>query len=409
MVPKKETKAVFVEIKLGAGSRYENKKNQGIAHFMEHMAFKGTKKRPTPLDISKEVDGVGGYINAYTGSDITGYEINLQSEKIELALDILSDMLINSKLDKNEIKKEKGVVLEEYKKVHDDPSRFAGLKFDELFYGDTPLGRLTLGTLETIKSIDRERILNFYKTFYNSDNIVIAIGGNINMEKTKKLLKKYFGSVKGKTLETFEKNHIVQRQPLIKIHKKDFKQSTLFMGFRSFGRGHKDRHIRQIILKVLGGYMSSKLFMEIREKKGLAYVISTWLDSLADTGCFGIYGGFDHNKIPDALKEVFKILRDAKQKGFKPEEIKMAKENTIGKLALSLEGAAGWASNIADNELYGLPIETPDEIIRETKKVTNTDIKRVARQIFRPENFNMVIVGPIDPREEKKYLDLIKL
>jgi predicted Zn-dependent peptidase len=155
--------------------------------------------------------------------------------------------------------------------------------------------------------------------------------------------------------------------------------------------------------------MSSKLFIEVREKKGLAYSINAWADSYAETGCFGISGGFDPKKVSEALKEIFKLLRQAKDKGFSPAEIKMAKENSIGSLILSLERAGGWASGIASDELYGLPFETPEETIRRIKKVTNADIKRVARETFKPENFNMVIVGPTDPKEEKKYLDLIKL
>lgn len=410
MVPKKETKAVFVEVIFGTGSRYENKEINGIAHFMEHMAFKGTKKRPTSLNITKEIDGVGGMINAYTGADITGYMIELQSEKIELAFDVLSDMLMNSKLEEKEINKEKGVILEEYKMGVDEPDYFANLKIDELLYGEnTPLGRWTLGTPQTINGINRQKILDFQKQFYNPDNIVIAIGGNLNQEKTKKMLQKYFGKIKGKTCATFEKNNIIQRNPLIKIYKKDIEQAKINIGFRSFGRGNKNKYTRNIIAKILGGYMSAKLFTEIREKKGLAYSVHSLIDVYAETGCLGISGGFDPKKVIEALKEIFKLLRQAKDKGFTPAEIKMAKENSIGRLILSLEGAGGWASNLASNELYGLPIETPDEIIKKTNKVTNTDIKRVARELFKPDNFNMVIVGPIDSKEEKKYLDLVKL
>jgi len=186
-------------------------------------------------------------------------------------------------------------------------------------------------------------------------------------------------------------------------------QAKLVMGFRSFDRGHKDIYIRSVLYRILGGYMSSKLFIEVREKRGLAYTVRSWVDAYAETGCFGVSGGFDPKKVPEALKEIFKLIRQAKSKGFTPAEIKMAKENKIGSLVLSLEGAGGWASSIALDELYGLPIETPDEIIKRTNKVTNADLKRVAREIFKPENFNMVIVGPIDPKEEKKYLDLVKL
>ena len=172
----------------------------------------------------------------------------------------------------------------------------------------------------------------------------------------------------------------------------------VILGFRSFGRNHKDRYVRKILAKTLGGYMSSRLFMEIREKKGLAYDIYAWSDSYLEVGALGVSGGFSPAKTQDAMVEIFKILRDIKKNGCKSNEIKMAKENSIG-----------WASGLASNLLYDLPLEMPDEIIEKTKKVRNKDIIRVAREIFRPENLNIVIAGPIDPKEEKKYRKLIKL
>jgi predicted Zn-dependent peptidase len=409
MVPKKETKVVKLEIIFGVGSRYETKEIGGIAHFLEHMAFKGTKNRPTMLDITREIDQVGGSWNAYTDEDRTGYYIALRSEKIELAFNILSDMLLNSKYDKKEIDKEKGVILEEIKMYNDEPFSYARLNFQKLVYGNTPLGRDALGEIETVKAINRKKILDFKADFYSPNNMVIAVGGNINQTEIKKLVKKYFGKLKGKTCKTFERNNIIQRDPMIKIYKRDIEQSNLIMGFRSFGRGGKDEYTRNILTKILGGYMSSKLFIEVREKRGLAYDVRSWVEAYTETGCFGVLGGLNPHKPPEALKEIFKIFRQTKNKGFTPAEIKMAKENSIGRLVMSLEGAGGWSTSIAEDELFGLPVETPDEIIKRINKVTNSDIKRLAREIFRPENFNMVIVGPTDPKQEKKYLDLIKL
>uniref|UniRef100_A0A7C4R5Q3 Insulinase family protein n=1 Tax=candidate division CPR3 bacterium TaxID=2268181 RepID=A0A7C4R5Q3_UNCC3 len=410
MVPRKETEAVFFEVLCGVGSRYETDDIAGISHFLEHMAFKGTKKRAGTLDISKEIDQVGGTFNAFTYDDLTAYFIKLHSDKIELAIDIISDMLINSKLEEKEIDKEKGVILEEYKMGIDDPDYFAVIKIEELLYGkDTPLGRWIMGKTETIKAINRKKIIDFKNKFYNPDNMVIAIGGNINQTEVKKLLEKYFGKIKGKTKESFKKNHTTQPNPQIEIYKKPIEQAKVIIAFRSFGRDHKDRYVRGIISKILGGYMSSKLFMEIREKKGLAYNIRTYTDAYEEIGCLGIVGGFVPEKVPEALKETIKLVNQAKEKGFTQEEIKMAKENSIGKLALSLESASEWAEGIAVNVLYGIPIETLDEMESNINKVTNQDIKRVAKEIFQPENFNMVVVGPIDEKKKNEYLKLIKL
>lgn len=412
LVPKKETRAIYVEAMFKVGSRYETDDIRGMSHFLEHMAFKGTKKRPTALDITKEIDQYGGVYNAYTGLDITGYWAKLPSEKIELAIDLISDILVNSKLDEKELNKEKGVILEEMKMYEDNPGAFADIKFHELIFGNTPLGQDTIGTRETVSAINRKMMVDFKSRFYKTNNMVIAIGGNINITKTKKLLEKYFGKIKGEIEDSYEKNHIIQRCPNIKIYnRKDSQQAKLMLGFRSFGResDDKDRNARALLSRILGSYSSSILFNEIREKRGLSYDIGCGISSFDETGALIIGGGFDVKKLPEAMRVICKVLRDAKNKGFQTKDIQRGKNNKIGQLELSLEVAGNWASALASNELYGMPIEIPKEIIKKTKSVTNADIKRIAKQIFRPENFNMVIVGPIDPREEKKYLDLIKL
>jgi len=412
MVPKHETRAIYFEAMFKVGSRYENDELRGISHFLEHMAYKGTKKRPTAMDISKEVDQHGGFTNAYTGLDITAYWVKLPSEKLELAIDIISDILINSKLDEKVLNKEKGVILEEIKMHNDNPDFFAAIKFHELIFGDTPLGKDIAGAEEDVKSMNREKMLEYKNKFYKTNNMIIAIGGNFSVEKTKKLLKRYFGKIKGKIEDNYKENHIIQECPIAKIYtRKDTQQAKLLLGFRSFGRNgsEKDRYARGLLARALGYYMSSILFVEIREKRGLSYDIGCDVSSFDETGDFEIGGGFAVNKIPEVLKVVCSILKDIKKKGLEAKELKMAKSHQIGQINLNIENVSSWASGFATNELYGLPIETPDEIIKKTKKVTNTDIKRLAREIFRPENFNMVIVGPIDSKEEKKYLDLIKL
>jgi len=409
LAPMKETDAVAIKIFFGAGSRYEEKEVNGTAHFLEHMAFKGTKKRPTTLDISKEIDSVGGSFNAFTSEETTGYWIYLPANKIKLGADILSDILINSKLEQKEINKEKGVILEEIKMYNDMPRYLASIHFQKLIFGDTPLGRDVAGKPETVKKITRQKLLHFYSRFYNPDNMVISICGNIPLQKTQKLIKEKFGKIKGKTNEQYEKNKIIQQKPQIKIVPKDTEQATMIMGFRSFKRNHKARYVRSLLANILGGYMSSKLFTEVREKRGLAYSIHSSVDAYHDTGTFIITGGFDLYKLPEAIKIIFKILNDAKKQGFKYSEIKMAKEHNIGKLDLLLENSQFIASFLGEQEILDNKIKTPEEIIKEIKKVTNSNIKKIAKEIFKPENFNMVIVGSIKKEEEKRYLELVKV
>lgn len=412
VIPKKDTQSIFIEALFKVGARCESDDVRGISHFLEHMAFKGTKKRPTVLHISKEIERYGGAYNAYTGLDVTGYWVRLPYEHLGLGIDLLADILMNSKLDKKEIDKEKGVILQEMKMDEDSPDTFAWKRFYELVFGDTPLGRDILGTEESLKKTTRETMVKFKSRYYKPDNMTIAIGGNLSISKTKKLIEKYFGKMDGNVKDGYEKNNVQQKAPIVKVHsKKEHKQAKVVIGFRSFGRDEdrQKRAVRSLMASILGGYSSSKLFTEIREKRGLCYHIGSGVDIFDETGFFGIASGLDVSKIPEALEVIFKILREIKEKGFDKKEIQMGKDNAIGRLRLGLESTNGWVSNIADQALYEKDIELPDKKVERIKKITNQDIKKMARGIFRPENLNMVISGPIDPKEEKKYLKMIKL
>lgn len=413
MVPKKETEAFFIEAMFKVGSRYETDDIRGISHFLEHMAFKGTKKRPTFAEINKEIEQHGGSYNAYTGLDITGYWFKLPYDKYELGIDLLSDILLNSKFDEKEINKEKGVILEEIKMHNDNPRRFSMQKIHELTFGSTTaLGQELAGNEKTVRSINKKIIQKFRDHHYKPNNMVIAVGGKINETKTIKLLERYFGKIKGHVEDNFEKNVVVQNSPIVKVYDRpENQQVNIMMSFRTFGRNatEQDKVIASLLAKVLGGMSSSILFAEIRERRGLCYIIGSGTDAFEETGAFEIEIGLDKSKIPEAMKAIFKILRSVKKNGFDAKDLKIGKDNSYGQIRLSLEGVNGWSSGIAHQTLYGEEIDLPEKLISRLKKVTNSDIKRVAREIFRSENFNMVIVGPIDPKKEKEYLKLIKL
>ncbi|MFA7308743.1 MAG: pitrilysin family protein [Patescibacteria group bacterium] len=410
--PMRETAAAMVRIYFGAGARHETQEQNGIAHFLEHMAFKGTKKRPTTLDIVKELDRYSGSYNASTGYETTSYYIHLPARKLDVALDIFSDMLLNSKFDAKEIEKEKGPILEELKHTHDDHGSFLGYRMQELLYGDSPLGREIVGTEKLLKEMDREKILGFYNQFYNPDNIVVAVAGNFDEAKTQKLISKLFTPLTGKTTDKFERIIPIQTAPQVKLYKRDMQQVRLSMTFRSFGRHHtpeSDLYARWLLSDILGGFMSSRLFIQVREKRGLCYSIGSSQGSYDELGEFEIGGGFDPANTKKALEVIFAILRDIKRKGFTPDELAMAKENNIGGLELAQEGP-GYISNLlARDELHFGKIRTPDETIANIKKVTNKDLMRVANQIFTPENCNMVLVGAVKEKEESEYASLIKL
>ncbi|MBI2448422.1 insulinase family protein [Candidatus Microgenomates bacterium] len=407
--PMKETDAVSVQVMFGAGSRYETPEISGIAHFLEHMAFKGTKKRPTALDISREIDGVGGHWNASTSEEITIYWIYLPADKLTLALDILSDMLSSSLLLPKEIKKEKGVILEEMKMHRDRPGSFTNDIFQELVYGDTSLGRPVIGNEKTVSAINRQKILDFYRRLYNPNNTVISICGNIKEEKTKKMAVKMFGSLHGQTKEKQKKISISQIIPRVLVHEKKWEQAKMRLGFHSFGYLTEDRrkYTRAVLADILGGYMSSKLFTEIREKRGLAYSVNASVWNYFDTGLFCINGGFAPEKTIKAFRAIMDILRHAKKYGFSKQEIEMAKENNVGSLKLAMESSNFIAGNLGTSELLEGKIQMPDDYLKKIRSVTNQDLKKIAREIFRSENCNLAVVGPLN--KEKTQAELLKL
>ncbi len=411
MVPKKETESVHIEVIFKVGSRYETPDIAGIAHFLEHTVTDGTKKRKAAIDIQKEIDQVGGFSNAYTSREITGYFVRVPAEKAKLGIDILSDMLYHPKLTSKDINKEKGVIIEEIRMYEDNPTEFGARKFIELILGDNSLGSDVIGNVKTVGKIDRKKLIDFKSKFYTPNNTVIAIGGRIKEKETRELLNKYFGKAGEKKENIYEKNNILQLTPKVKIIKKDVDQAKLFIGFRSFGRdrSEQDREIAELLLRILGGTASSILWDEIREKRGLAYDIGSFSFIFDETGFLAIESGLNLSKLKEALKLIFKILKEAKEKGFKEKDIKRAKDFNMGRLALSIENAPAWATGIARDLLYEKNIDLPEDIIRRIKKIKNSDLKRIAREVFRPERLNMVIVGPIDPSKEKEYLKLIKL
>ncbi|HRY60137.1 MAG TPA: pitrilysin family protein [Patescibacteria group bacterium] len=410
-VPKKETMGIFINVIFRVGSRYENIGIDGVAHFIEHMNFKGTKKRLKSTDIKKEIHQVGGTINAYTSKETTGYYVSLPARKVELGVDILSDILLNSRFDTKDIEKEKGVIIEEIKMYDDMPADYAFMKFEELIFGKNPLGSDIAGSIDSIKKMTRKDLINFKNRFYSAQNTVIAVGGKFSEVKLKGLLTKKFGKIKKASLNTSEKTILKQDSPLVKIYKRDSQQANILMGFRAFGRNRSDhdRTTIDLLSRIIGGYSSSILFDEIREKRALVYDISSWTRCFDETGAFVISAGVNCAKLEESVSAILKKLKEIKNNGLKPEYIKRAKDFELGRLDLSIEASSSWAANIANQALYEKDIDLPENIARSIKKVTALDLKKMAGELFQPKNLNLVIVAPIDKKQENKYLKLIKL
>lgn len=392
--PLKNTRSFTVLILVGAGSKYERKQKNGISHFLEHMCFKGTKKRPTALDISKEIDSVGGIINAFTAKDYTGYFVKVDYSHIELALDLTFDIFLNSTFPENEIEKERGVILEEIKMYEDTPIQYIETLWEKLLYGDQPAGWDIAGTRESIMKIKRKDFFEYTENFYVPQNTIISIAGRGNEKIINKKIREYFSKVKDKKPK--RKNKVVEKQtsPGQLFYKKDTKQVHLALGVRTFNLFDKRKYALQILSVILGGNMSSRLFQEIREKRGLAYYINTQTELNPDTGYLVSYAGVDEKNFSLVVDLILKEYYKIKKEGVKEEEFLMAKEYLKGILQLSLEDSKALASFYGLQYLFEKKIKDPEEKIKEIEKVKIRELKEVADFIFRDNFLNLAFIAP---------------
>ncbi|MCL5435301.1 MAG: insulinase family protein [Patescibacteria group bacterium] len=385
-------------VMVGAGSRYETNKNNGISHFLEHMAFKGTKKRPSAIDISGLIDGIGGEFNAFTGKETTGYYIKSAISHVDLCLDVLSDMLQNSKLDPKEIEKEKGVILEEINLYEDTPSSKIGDVYERLLYGDTPMGWDTAGEKDVIRQINRQDFQNYMQSLYSADNIAVVVAGGINEDKTVTLIEKYFGKMP--KFDTLRYQKVVEKQgkPKILIKEKKTEQVHIALGFRTVPLNHPDRHSLAVLSAILGGGMSSRLFHEVREKRGLAYYVRTVSEQYQDAGNLVSTAGLDPKRAEEGIRviveEYGKISKIKNQKSkITNRELTKAKELIKGNFVLALENSRSVAGFYSQAELLEEKIENPEEIMAKIDKVTVSDVENAAEKYFKEEVMNLAVIG----------------
>ncbi|MBI4100824.1 insulinase family protein [Candidatus Microgenomates bacterium] len=404
LVPMESVESVTAMILVGVGSRYESKNTSGISHFLEHMAFKGTQKRPTAIDISRLIDGIGGEFNAFTSKELTGFYIKSANTHLDLDIDVLSDMLLNSKFEEKEINKERGVILEEINLYEDTPMRKIADIYEELLYNDTPLGWDTAGRKEIIRNIRRQDFLNYLKSFYSPKKITVVIAGGFKEKEALTLIEKYLGKMMSFDPLSYEK--IVEKQtvPGVLVRFKKTEQAHLCLGVRTFPYSHPDRYILSVLTAILGAGMSSRLFHEVREKRGLAYYIRSSDDHFLDTGTFVTQAGADIGRIEDAVKVILEEYKKITQKKCDEDEIIKAKEYLKGHLILELEDSKGVASLFGSQEILEEKIRTPEEIMKEIDKVGAEDIRRVAREIFINQKLNLALIGPFRNGQNLKKL-----
>ncbi|MFA7141740.1 MAG: pitrilysin family protein [Candidatus Paceibacterota bacterium] len=402
--PTSDTETVTVLILVKTGSKYEDKEISGISHFLEHMLFKGTSNKKTAFEVIEPLDEIGGLSNAFTGEEYTGYFAKVQSKHIDVAIDALSDIYLNSTIPKKEIEKERGVIKEEFNMYLDNPMMYVSEVWKKLLYGDQPAGRDIIGTKKTIETISRKQILDYMRSQYTAENTVVSIAGKFDEKKTILKIKKVFKNIlkgKGKEKEVVFEN---QKEPNVLILKKNTGQSQIGVGFRGYNMFHKDKYVLDVMANLLGGPMSSLMFTEIREKQGLAYYIKTYNSSDTDTGNLVTFCGMDTKKIYKGISSILKEYEKLTKKEISKKELEKAKNYLKGKTVLSFESSNAKANFYGMQEILTGEIKELEEIFKEIDKVTASNIKRVSESIFTFENLNLAIIGPFDNKEKFKKL-----
>jgi len=401
--PMENTETVTTLVLVGVGSRHEDKKINGISHFLEHMFFKGTKGRPEPGDIHRELDRIGAAHNAFTSKEETGFWVKTSSKDFDIGLDIVSDILLEPLFKKEEIEKERGVILQEISMYEDDPRRRVTEILENVLYGDQPVGWDIAGSKESVKKITRDDIIRYREKNYLGHNMIVVVSGNIDEKSAFKKIEKSFIKVKRGKIKKPIKTKDSQNKPKSKIVFKESDQTHLAIGLRGYDMFDERRYGLNLFSVILGGNTSSRLFMEIREKLGLAYYVYSWADYFTDCGYLGIAAGIPHDKIIDVLEKIRVILSDFKNKGVDKKDLDLAKSYLRGQMSLRLETSDEIAFFIAGQELFYKKIMQPEELMKKIEKTSNNDILKIGRDIVSDEKLNLSIIGP-----QRKNINSIK-
>jgi predicted Zn-dependent peptidase len=387
-----------------AGSRYETPETNGIAHFSEHMFFKGTEKRPTARDIGVEIDGIGGEFNAFTGKEYTGYYVKCAAEHRSVALDVLSDMLRHSKFAEEEIEREKGVIVEEMNMYFDTPRDFIGGVYDELLYGDQPLGWDIIGKKETVRGATRETFMDYIGKWYKPSRMVVGVAGRLDGD-VRAEVERLFGDLEPGDVDGPPAVDVLANgKPRVKVHTKQSDQAHLILGVPSIPLTHPDRYNIQVLATVLGGGMSSRLFTEVRERRGLAYYVYGVNHSYTDAGSLYSQAGVDINRIDEAVTTISDQLKQIVDEPVPADELEKAKNFAKGRFVLQLENPQGLLLFGLRRELLEGGAAEPDEVMAAIDAVTAEDVQRVAQDVIGSHGPNLALIGPFDDADRFEQL-----
>lgn len=406
-VPMPQVKSATVLVLVKAGSRYENSKNNGISHFLEHMMFKGTTKRPNKSAISTLLDSIGGSFNAFTSKENTGFYVKAASEHLPLMMDVISDMVLNSIYDPAEVDRERAVITEEINGDEDDPLTRSFQLFEQTMFAPTPLAMRIAGEKETVGQISRDEIASYAQDMYHAKSMVLTVSGQIEKESTLKLATNYFGQVKSGKDHKFLPFTNSQAQPQALIYNKKTDQTHFCLGVPGVSLADERRYTAAILATILGGNMSSRLFIRIRDEMGLAYQVGSLFEEYQDTGLFVNYASVKTEKAQAAIEAILGEMSRLMTDEVTAEELKRAKDYAQGKMVLALEDTYKVAQYYGSQELLEDKIDTPEEGLKKLDKVTVEDIQTLAKDIFKTQYLNLALVGPFKERE--KFETILKI
>jgi len=386
-------RSVAIGVWLTRGSRHEPTEHTGIAHFVEHMLFKGTPTRSAEA-IAQQVDSIGGQLDAFTSKEYAGYYVKVLDEHLPLAVDVLADLVSNPLFDAGDIEREKKVILEEIKMVEDTPDDLVHEIFAEGFYGGHPLGRPILGTPATVSALDQATLRDYFSRTYVASNFIVVAVGNIEHEQVQALVERALSGVPRGEIGPAEAAPVVSS--VVQVRQKDLEQSHVCFGTVALPQQHPDRYAGYALNTSLGGSMSSRLFQNVREKRGLAYAVFSGLSAYHDVGSLSIYAGCGNDSVAELVDVVVNELRVLKAGGLDPVELRRAKDHLKGSLMLGLESTSSRMSHLARQEMYGEHADTFDEMLAAIERVSIDDVQRLARQFFADGALGLTVLGDVN-------------
>ncbi|HID86684.1 MAG TPA: insulinase family protein [Anaerolineae bacterium] len=394
-------RSVTVGFFLGVGSRYEPDELGGISHFIEHMLFKGTEKRPTAKEIAVAIEGIGGVFNASTGREMTTYWAKVAQPHLPIALDVLVDMLRHARFDPQEVEKERRVIIEEINMTRDTPDEWVFSLANRLLWPGHPLGRDVAGTRESVGGVGRKDLLATLRRYYHPRNAVVAVAGNIQHEEVVDRIAEYLGDWEPGEISSYLPLEDEQREPRAFVEGRDTEQAHLCLNVPGVSYTHPDRFTFQMLSAVLGQGMSSRLFLEIRERQGLAYSVHSYHSHFQDTGVMGVYAGVDPRRIEKAVTAILAELDRLRQEPVEEEELTKTKEFAKGRLMLHMENTHAVAAWLGSQELLTGEVLTVDEVVERIDAITAEELQRVAQELFRPDRLNLAVIGPFEEGEDR--------